>query len=393
MVVGSVSGTLLQDTHQPASLDAPHMLPSVSGSSVILGPVTHASIASTPAYVTTVDWLVTTFSVGNVSESTLHDADFSATHQGSATSERQFHVGDGLSNTPIMLDFSATGSAYDSHTSSSPMQGPIAPPQRAPADYKYFGSCDYVCQHCNARFWWEERRTGVPASAGPRHQRCCVGGRAYLRTHTTYPAYITDLLLDRHFMDNIRAYNQMFAMTSFGATIDNSINLGRGPYVFKVSGQIYHWIGGFSPANDDTPRFLQLYIYDTDHEVRNRLSHFHPNERHTLREDIVQGLINFLDENNALVHLFRTARENLREADIPNFNIRLFGVVGAAQYWGYCIRGWARDVNRLRGCYRASFKRARKREQAAPTIHGITISASFYLWRRRLSLKVSAAEL
>ncbi|PWA64664.1 helitron helicase-like domain-containing protein [Artemisia annua] len=69
-----------------------------------------------------------------------------------------------------------------------------------------------------------------------------------------------------------------------------------------------------------------------DHEVRNRLSHFHPNERQTLREDIVKGLIDFLDENNALVHLFRTAREKLREADIPNFNIRLFGVVGATQY-------------------------------------------------------------
>ncbi|PWA76186.1 nucleic acid-binding, OB-fold protein [Artemisia annua] len=44
------------------------------------------------------------------------------------------------------------------------------------------------------------------------------------------------------------------------------------------------------------------------------------------------GLIEFLDQNNALVKLFRTARDKLREANIPNFSIRLFGVAGATQY-------------------------------------------------------------
>ncbi|PWA46253.1 helitron helicase-like domain-containing protein [Artemisia annua] len=166
----------------------------------------------------------------------------------------------------------------------------------------------------------------------PQYQRCCVGGRAVLHTQRHYPAYIMGLFSDRHFMDNIRAYNQMFAMTSFGATIDSSINTGRGPYVFRVSGQIYHWIGGFCPENDDTPRFLQMYIYDTDHEVQNRLSHFDVHERQTLREDVVQGLIGFLDANNALVRLFRTARDKLRDADIPAFQIRLFGVAGVNQY-------------------------------------------------------------
>ncbi|PWA51514.1 helitron helicase-like domain-containing protein [Artemisia annua] len=36
--------------------------------------------------------------------------------------------------------------------------------------------------------------------------------------------------------------------------------------------------------------------------------------------------------HNALVHLFRTAKDKLREADIPEFQIRLFGVVGGNQY-------------------------------------------------------------
>ncbi|PWA48228.1 hypothetical protein CTI12_AA491210 [Artemisia annua] len=225
----------------------------------------------------------------------------------------------------------------NSHAAASddpPVFGPVAPPQRqgAPLEYKSFGRCDRVCQHCGAVFWLGERRAGLPMSMAPQYQRCCAGGRAVLRSHNQYPAYITQLFADRHFMENIRAYNQMFAMTSFGATIDNSLNMGRGPYVFRVSGQIYHWIGGFCLAGDDIPRFLQLYIYDTEHEVRNRLSHFEIYERHALREPIIQGLIEFLDSNNALVKLFRTARDKLREAEIPNFSIRLFGVVGSNQY-------------------------------------------------------------
>lgn len=116
-----------------------------------------------------------------------------------------------------------------------------------------------------------------------------------------YPPYIQQLFSDQHFIDNIRAYNQMFAMTSLGATIDETVNVGRGPYVFKVSGNIYHRIGKLCPEPGETPRFLQLYIYDTHKEVENRLSHFNEATRATLRPDIVQGIINFLDHNNALV--------------------------------------------------------------------------------------------
>ncbi|PWA59616.1 hypothetical protein CTI12_AA390180 [Artemisia annua] len=54
-----------------------------------------------------------------------------------------------------------------------------------------------------------------------------------------------------------------------------------------------------------------LYIYDTDNEVTNRLNHFGPNAARVLRADVVEGLIQFLNHNNALVQLFRTARDKL----------------------------------------------------------------------------------
>ncbi|PWA86132.1 hypothetical protein CTI12_AA143370 [Artemisia annua] len=52
---------------------------------------------------------------------------------------------------------------------------------------------------------------------------------------------------------------------------------------------------------------------------------------HGLRADIVENLIEILDEHNELVQLFRTARDKMAEANIPEFKVRLFGVVGSNQ--------------------------------------------------------------
>ncbi|PWA65551.1 hypothetical protein CTI12_AA334870 [Artemisia annua] len=108
----------------------------------------------------------------------------------------------------------------------------------------------------------------------------------------------------------------MFAMTSLGAEIDHSVNNGQGPYVFKVSGQIYHQLGAMCPESGAPPKFLQLYIYDTEAEVANCLYNFQRTGR-SLRADIIEDLIGFLDEHNELVQLFRIARDKMREADIP----------------------------------------------------------------------------
>nr|GEV82326.1 helitron helicase-like domain-containing protein [Tanacetum cinerariifolium] len=116
-----------------------------------------------------------------------------------------------------------------------------------------------------------------------------------------------------------------------GVQIDESINNGRGPYVFKISGQLYHWIGSLCPAKGEPPRFLQLYIYDTDNEVNNRMSHF-GGDSSALQRDIIEGLIDLLDTHNVLVQLFRTSREKLQDMHIPNFKVRLYNVVVAQEY-------------------------------------------------------------
>ena len=63
----------------------------------------------------------------------------------------------------------------------------------------------------------------------------------------------------------------MFAFTSPGAKLDNSINDGRGPPTIRIQGQPYHRIESQLPMPIKQPKFTQLYIYDIEHEIQNRL--------------------------------------------------------------------------------------------------------------------------
>lgn len=59
--------------------------------------------------------------------------------------------------------------------------------------------------------------------------------------------------------------------TSLGGKIQSSINNGSSPYTFLLHGQNYHLLGSLLPEEGTTPKFSQLYIYDTENEVRNRM--------------------------------------------------------------------------------------------------------------------------
>ena len=66
----------------------------------------------------------------------------------------------------------------------------------------------------------------------------------------------------------------MFSFISIGAKIHSLINDGPGPPQFILSSQNYHRIGSLLPEKRSNPKFAQLYIYDTENETTNRVSHF-----------------------------------------------------------------------------------------------------------------------
>ncbi|PWZ38835.1 hypothetical protein Zm00014a_015960 [Zea mays] len=100
-----------------------------------------------------------------------------------------------------------------------------------------------------------------------------------------------------------------------------SINNGTTPYVFKINGVVHHRIGSLLPSHGLQPQFAQLYIYDTEHEVQNRLGMFENETDVHDRPDpeVARLLLNMLDEHNKLVAAFRFAKERLDEEGNQKF--------------------------------------------------------------------------
>ncbi|CAG8759838.1 7482_t:CDS:2, partial [Gigaspora margarita] len=61
--------------------------------------------------------------------------------------------------------------------------------------------------------------------------------------------------IENEFRANIRAYNSIFSFISMGVKLDEKLANGS-----------------LIPNNNEIPKFIQLYIYDTEHETSNRLA-------------------------------------------------------------------------------------------------------------------------
>ncbi|XP_071700075.1 uncharacterized protein [Rutidosis leptorrhynchoides] len=126
--------------------------------------------------------------------------------------------------------------------------------------------------------------------------------------------------------EQIRIYNGMFCFTSFGAKIDHSINRGRGPYTFRISGQAYHTMDPLLPQEGSRPKYAQLYFYDTDNESRNHLSAFLDAHSKDLPDQtITTNLINMLDEFSTVAQAFRMARDWCDNNTTTDFQLLLIG--------------------------------------------------------------------
>jgi hypothetical protein len=127
--------------------------------------------------------------------------------------------------------------------------------------------------------WFTERMKKRDQTSIPKFQLCCGNGKVQLPTLKEPPEPLKHLLFDhddpdsRNFQNNLRTYNMMFAFTSPGAKLDNRFNNGRGPPNIRIQGQTCHRMGSLLPKPGDPPKFAQLYIYDTENELQNRLQH------------------------------------------------------------------------------------------------------------------------
>ncbi|KAL3038294.1 hypothetical protein AAZX31_01G123700 [Glycine max] len=185
----------------------------------------------------------------------------------------------------------------------------------------------WECPHCKAMMWYDERINKDKQTNKPRFSLCCSDGKIQLPLLHEPLHPLNHLLLnnqdpkDKNFQQYIRIYNLMFVFTSPGIKFDKSYNTGKGPPTFRIHGQTHHLIGSLLPMPNNPPKFAQLYIYDTDNEIINRLSQ---NPMHDmLDEQIIIAIKDMLDHHNHYAQRFRMARDKLHSAAVPDLKMKL----------------------------------------------------------------------
>ncbi|XP_074351616.1 uncharacterized protein LOC141690740 [Apium graveolens] len=200
-------------------------------------------------------------------------------------------------------------------------------PQNVVEEYALLGSPDVQCSHYHAWMWKEERANKGVKNGIPVFSLCCAKGQIQLPKEPPTPSFIWQLLTDKdkskRYTDGIRLFNSIFAFTSTGGKVDNSVNNGGAPYVYRLNGQNHHLFGSLIPPKGDDPKFCHLYIYDTANEVNNRLKWVNVVDGDTIDAEIVEGLIKMLDETNELVKEFRSARDRFENEGIRDLEIIL----------------------------------------------------------------------
>lgn len=145
------------------------------------------------------------------------------------------------------------------------------------AEYYDIGDPLIECRYYKTMMWYQERMRKTHHSANPKFSLCCSNGKVEQSLLKQPPNLLSRFLFDddnifsRKFQQQIRIYNMMFAFTSPGAKLDNSFNKGGGPPTLWIQGQSCHRIGSLLPSEGQPPKFAQLYIFDPDNEVQNRM--------------------------------------------------------------------------------------------------------------------------
>lgn len=178
---------------------------------------------------------------------------------------------------------------------------------------------------------------------------CCSLGEIKL-LETEMPSELAQLYLGhlenaKEFCDCVRSYNNMFAFTSMGVHCDKSLaTRNRGIYTFRVQGQLYHFMDQLIPPNNEKPKNLQLYFFDTEHEISNRMS-----ISSKFNETLVEKLMHIL-EVNPYANFFKSLNSisNLNEYKIalqadPRLDQNVFNKPSTSQVAGIWLESDDRE--------------------------------------------------
>ncbi|CAG8842853.1 31840_t:CDS:2, partial [Gigaspora margarita] len=143
----------------------------------------------------------------------------------------------------------------------------------------------------------------------------------------------------KNFKYKIWAYNSAFTFTSTGAKLDNNLaNAQSSVYTYCVQGSFYYRIGSLLPENAINSQYLQMYVWNTQHELDHQMNVI-PNSK--LNTALIQSLKTMLDKVNPYVinlrYISKLLTENIANlamliyTDISGLDLRMFNVLIVSQ--------------------------------------------------------------
>ena len=190
-------------------------------------------------------------------------------------------------------------------------------PYVEPSQRHDLGRMNVSCPYCGALHWMDERLSDS-SKRSPRFGTCCLSGKVHLPPLEDAPQPLRHLLTsnDRDaikFCDEIWKYNRAFAFTSLGVEEDHSVNCGRGPPVFRISGELHHRSGALAPSEGRPPRYAQLYIYEPRAALDARMQ-----QNQSLDCQVMRSLQDMLTAHHQYVPVYRHAYQILQNYNTDN---------------------------------------------------------------------------
>ncbi|SGY53419.1 BQ5605_C006g03757 [Microbotryum silenes-dioicae] len=192
------------------------------------------------------------------------------------------------------------------------------------------GSMTLQCPICSA-LHWEFEKSPTPGGATP-FKLCCADGKVRLPGIEKPPPELLKLLtgdgpVEKIFRDRILAFNESFAMASFGTSKGHGIISGSGPPSFYLSGTVLHRIGTLAPGPADDPVFAQILFLAPTERIEARRRFNGPPEEVRRLDSAYQQMIPVLDGmlrlHNRCVKLFLTAKEFMDSEASHMYQLRL----------------------------------------------------------------------
>ena len=166
------------------------------------------------------------------------------------------------------------------------------------------------CQYCGVQLW-EFEHNGLCCSSGKLLNLKAI---TIDNCHPMYDFYFGGSDVSKQLMNHPNAYNNQFALSSYGFNgIPKHLHV-RGLNVFTIMGQMHH---RYQPSSRGTLSHFEGLVYDPYHVKRELMSP-------VLKRTVVQAIANVLNECNFLFkHIITKYEEHKNDDNLTDLNIVL----------------------------------------------------------------------